>query len=189
MHRSTGYIALEALGVALCGGARAHSASADKIPYRPGLRHLALVAVCAKRLSRHPAVGAISGTLQSSRAVLLGTDSSTCICIILASSALSPSIDDQSASGIPSSRMLAASARWRVMAARRELPLDICACTEYCAYLSVFKPPSISINKCTCTYRCTYRCTRAQYPYILTGSFMRHISLQIRRAFFRQHDS
>lgn len=40
---------------------RPRPASAEKIPYRPELRHLALVAVCARRLIRHPGVGAISG--------------------------------------------------------------------------------------------------------------------------------
>lgn len=39
--------------------------NADTIPYRPELRHLTLVTVCAKRLLRHPRVGAIFGLVSS----------------------------------------------------------------------------------------------------------------------------
>lgn len=106
-----------------------------KIPYRPELRHLALVAVCAKRLIRHPVLAL---SLASSCAAGL-TDSSTCICILhirtWASSALSPGIDDQSASASHARECL----RHRHVGGSCLLGESSCRhqCS-YCPYLSAF---------------------------------------------------
>lgn len=145
-----------------------------KIPYRPELRHLALVAVCAKRLIRHPVLAL---SLASSCAAGL-TDSSTCICILhirtWASSALSPGIDDQSASASHARECL----RHRHVGGSCLLGESSCRhqCS-YCPYLSAFMHAH--------TYRCTYSTDAHELnAHIYLDPLVRHISLQIRCAFF-----